>query len=463
MQRLPKIYKNRPIPKLLRFVLNKQGWRKAEENEQCTLNWKSSRHNMEEFDSSTEELLNHFPQSHNITKKGHLQFLLKQSYLRYGDIYNFFPSSYVFSLQSQDLIKKYFTNQKDKIWIAKPPASSQGRGIVITRDIEEFSKLLQIANDRITEAQKQRALQQEVMDDQHPLTETDHHQQQLQHTIENPILSLNPVPPPLHLFVLQEYISNPFLISGYKSDLRLYVLVTNFHPLKVFLYTDGMIRFCTKKYSVDDLDPLRHLTNTSIQTKLMQKGKIPDDVQEEFEATLNNTLGVGDFSKRRLRAFFNYLDSQNIDYQQMWKQIKKVILLTLLPLVEEMKPVSKNCFELFGFDILLTEDLKPKLIEVNLAPSLGVSAPTDVVIKQPMLNDMLDIVMDVAPPRPPRQYPVSEPIHEDILLPRNKKPSARDFGSGDFELVFPFNTATAEASNELALRFNVKVCLLLTN
>lgn len=68
--------------------------------------------------------------------------------------------------------------------------------------------------------------------------------------------------------LLNRYIDNPLLIGGKKFDLRLYVLVTSFRPLKVYLFKMGFCRFCTVKYdtSLTELDNMYvHLTNVSVQ------------------------------------------------------------------------------------------------------------------------------------------------------------------------------------------------------
>jgi len=46
-------------------------------------------------------------------------------------------------------------------------------------------------------------------------------------------------------YVVCQYISNPHLIDGFKYDLRIYVVVTCFEPLKIFLLKEGLVRFAT--------------------------------------------------------------------------------------------------------------------------------------------------------------------------------------------------------------------------
>ena len=70
------------------------------------------------------------------------------------------------------------------------------------------------------------------------------------------------------VYVVSRYIDNPLLVGGKKFDLRLYVLVTSFKPLKVYLSDLGFARFCNVKYDFEDVDldnKYMHLTNVAVQ------------------------------------------------------------------------------------------------------------------------------------------------------------------------------------------------------
>ena len=48
--------------------------------------------------------------------------------------------------------------------------------------------------------------------------------------------------------VVAKYIDNPLLVNGHKWDLRLYVAVTSYDPLVIYLYEEGLVRFATVRY-----------------------------------------------------------------------------------------------------------------------------------------------------------------------------------------------------------------------
>lgn len=80
---------------------------------------------------------------------------------------------------------------------------------------------------------------------------------------------------PVHSKIVQKYIERPLLIKhggkDIKFDLRQWVLVTSFEPLKIYMFDEFYARLCSKSYNVSDetkwRDSYRHLTNYSIQRK----------------------------------------------------------------------------------------------------------------------------------------------------------------------------------------------------
>ena len=83
----------------------------------------------------------------------------------------------------------------------------------------------------------------------------------------------------------------------------------------------------------------------------------------------------------------------------MWSRIYDVIIKTILcgeyHVTQSMKKNClhrSNCFELFGYDILIDSDLKPWLVEVNLSPALACDSPLDLQIKSNLLADLYNII-----------------------------------------------------------------------
>ena len=54
---------------------------------------------------------------------------------------------------------------------------------------------------------------------------------------------------------------------------------------------------------------------------------------------------------------------------------------------------DKHCFELYGYDILIEENLKPWLIEVNASPSLSTTTEADRKMKMSIMESTFKIVV----------------------------------------------------------------------
>merc|ERR1719361_1594474 len=53
---------------------------------------------------------------------------------------------------------------------------------------------------------------------------------------------------------------------------------------------------------------------------------------------------------------------------------------------------NQTCFEIYGFDVMVDDKLRPWLLEVNIFPSLSSSSPYDKRIKTKLIADSLTLV-----------------------------------------------------------------------
>ena len=72
----------------------------------------------------------------------------------------------------------------------------------------------------------------------------------------------------------------------------------------------------------------------------------------------------------------------------MLPKIKDVVWRTLKSIQENMDNKS-SCFEVYGFDIVLDEDINPWVIEVNLSPACSERTPW---LKKLLDDSSLDLI-----------------------------------------------------------------------
>lgn len=130
-----------------------------------------------------------------------------------------------------------------------------------------------------------------------------------------------------------------------------------------------------------------HLTNYSINKK-----------NDNFKQ--NNNLEHDDIGfKWSLSAFCKHLEEIDIDMDLFWSRIYDVIIKTLLSAeglmytaIHKTCTHKSNCFELFGFDVLIDSEFKPWVIEVNLSPSLATDSLMDMQIKSSLIADTFNLI-----------------------------------------------------------------------
>ncbi|CAI2383352.1 unnamed protein product [Moneuplotes crassus] len=282
--------------------------------------------------------VNHFPSSYEITRKNNLAnnvYVMQTQFSRKE--FDVIPETYVLPKEFGDFLNSFKRRESndqisENIWIVKANALSRGRGIYLIDSPAQVN-------------------------------------------MESPC-------------VVSKYISNPLLINGHKFDLRLYVLVTSFDPLRIYLYKEGLARFCSEKYNLDK--PLKnkfmHLTNYSINKK---NSKYVKNVDED------DAYG----SKWSLTALIKHLAGIGCDTDELWKNITDIIIKSIISGEKHISSAIKRnlehrgtCFELFGFDVLIDSNYKPWVMEINLSPSLACDAPIDFKIKSKLIYQTLNLV-----------------------------------------------------------------------
>ena len=227
------------------------------------------------------------------------------------------------------------------MWLIKPAALNQGKGIEVCRTIKEITKSFR----------------------------------------NKPLNSL---------WIIQKYIEKPLLFKGRKFDIRMWALATAKHEL--FYYKNGYLRTSSSEYDPEATDNYIHLTNNCLQ-------KYGDNYGMHEKG---NTLSFQAFQEYLDTEFPQY--KLNFERHFLQRMIDLMIDTYLSSKKIIHKGKRKTVFELFGYDFLIDEDFRVWLIEVNTNPYLGVPNEYIEGVLPEMLDDMLEITVDhYIPPKYPKE------------------------------------------------------------
>ncbi|NXE25847.1 TTLL5 polyglutamylase, partial [Ardeotis kori] len=321
--------------RLVRSILAAHGFHEVHPNSSdYNLMWTGSHLKPYLLRSLTDiQKVNHFPRSYELTRKDRLYKNISRMQLAHGfKTFHILPQTFILPTEYQDFCNTY---SKDRgPWIVKPVASSRGRGVYLINNPNQI-------------------------------------------VLEDNIL-------------VSRYISNPLLIDDFKFDVRLYVLVTSYDPLVIYLYEEGLARFATVRYdqaSKNIKNQFMHLTNYSVNKKSGDYVSCDDPEVEDYG------------NKWSMSAMLRYLKQEGRDTAALMANVEDLIIKTVVSAELAIATACKtflshrgSCFELYGFDVLIDDTLKPWLLEVNLSPSLACDAPLDLKIKASMLSDMFTLV-----------------------------------------------------------------------
>ena len=147
------------------------------------------------------------------------------------------------------------------------------------------------------------------------------------------------------------------IILNKKFDIRQWVVVTSWQPLRIWYFDECYLRFTADNYDPSKIhNKFMHLTNNCIASQ-----------SKNFnESSIEGNMWPGD-------TFQKYLAEQNggqdIYATKIQPQVKQGIIGSVLA-ARDMVIHRENAHEMFGYDFMVDTNLNVWLIEVNSSPSM---------------------------------------------------------------------------------------------
>ena len=219
--------------------------------------------------------------------------------------------------------------------------------------------------------------------------------------------------------VVQKYVE-PYLMDGFKFDFRFYILVADLDPFTVYVYNEGLARFCTDKYQPPTRENLDskfcHLTNTSVNVTNQDARNSYLQLASTVLASITKKEGKPD-----LWASIKHVTmlSMVAQYAEIVAQVREMEVTN--PRVDGIRHMNRY-FHILGIDIILDSQLRPIVLEMNDRPSMVVTFDIENDLKTRLVRDALMIVT-ADPSLPPEEV---NPGGWELVLPiSNETPLGR--------------------------------------
>lgn len=183
-------------------------------------------------------------------------------------------------------------------------------------------------------------------------------------------------------WVLQEYITNPWLVDGKKMHLR-----------QIMIYQPGRNKPSYYMYMGEFALAEKPYVRGNWEDKAVHDTHFHHGIGYEWPFDMNFTMEQW----QKVKAQFDYIYA---------------CVLDVMKNKGECYSDSKQCFELLGLDFMITEDLRVVLIEVN--DKIGMT-PSKVFADKIFKSLMVYVVDEYYPPKYIQQeyltfYPIKQPV-----------------------------------------------------
>ena len=158
--------------------------------------------------------------------------------------------------------------------------------------------------------------------------------------------------------------------------------------MKLYLYNQGFVKISSVEYDFSNLnDKFSFITNVGFQLK-SNKYKYPKTEEEIKDSNLWN-----------LSFLKEYFSINGLDYEKLYEEIKDIFIKIvfsvrkkLIENIEKNNLKNSNFYQLLGFDILLDNNLKPILLDVNERCALHDDNAAELVYIYDLIIDTLNII-----------------------------------------------------------------------